>query len=165
MILDLKNLFVSEGAEIKIDHTLDMSDADFSGEYPLKKPVVAKGRIFNKASVVSLVLKIDFEFSAPCDRCGEPATRLHSITIDKILAASIEGDDSDTIITVPGMKLDVDELIFSEVYLSLPTKHLCKETCKGVCAMCGKNLNEGECNCNKKEIDPRLQKLAELLKQ
>ena len=164
LILDLKNLFVSEGAKIVIDRTVDMSDADYSGEYPLKKPVIAKGSISNKASVVTLILKIDYEYSAPCDRCFEPATQKHSITLDKILAASIEGEESDTIITVPDMKLDVDELIFSEVYLSLPTKHLCKETCKGVCATCGKNLNEGECNCNEKEIDPRLQKLAELLK-
>lgn len=164
MILDLKNLFATEGARIEVDHTIDMSDVDFSGEYPLKKPVLAKGRISNKASVVSLDLKIDFQYTAPCDRCYESATHSHSITIDKILAASIEGDDSDTIIIVPGMKLDVDELIYSEVILSLPTKHLCKETCKGICSMCGKNLNEGECDCNKKEIDPRLQKLADLLK-
>ena len=164
MILDLKNLFVTDGAKIDIDHSLDMSEVDFSGEHPLKVPVKAGGKIFNKASVVTLNLEIDFDYDAPCDRCYEQATHSHKLTIDKILAASIEGEDSDTIFVVPDMKFDVDDFIYQEVILSVPAKHLCKETCKGICSMCGKNLNEGECNCNKKEIDPRLQKLADLLK-
>ena len=77
---------------------------------------------------------------------------------------SLVRQESDTIIEVPGMKLDVDELVYTEVVLSLPTKHLCKDTCKGLCDMCGKNLNEGDCDCVKTEIDPRLSALADLLK-
>ena len=40
---------------------------------------------------------------------------------------------------------------------------LCSEDCKGLCAVCGKNLNEGPCDC-KPEPDPRLAVLAQLLK-
>ena len=76
----------------------------------------------------------------------------------------IEGEDSDTILLVPGMKLDLDELVYSEVMMSLPMKHLCNAECKGICFKCGKNLNEGKCDCPEKEIDPRLQALADLLK-
>lgn len=165
MILDLKSIFAESGKSLPIDCVLDMSEVDHSGLFPLKKPVTAKGSVFNKASVVSLKLQIDFEYDAPCDRCGRDTARVHSVLVDKSLAPSIEGEDSDTIITVPGMKLDVDELIFSEVILGLPTKHLCTETCKGICVKCGKDLNEGDCGCNKKEIDPRLQALADLLNE
>ncbi|MBR2488852.1 MAG: DUF177 domain-containing protein, partial [Clostridia bacterium] len=45
----------------------------------------------------------------------------------------------------------------------LPMKHLCSEKCKGICSKCGKNLNDGKCECPEKEIDPRLQILADLL--
>ena len=62
------------------------------------------------------------------------------------------------------MKLDLDELVYSEVVVSVPMKHLCKEDCKGICEKCGKNLNEGECGGPKREIDPRLSALADLLK-
>ena len=61
------------------------------------------------------------------------------------------------------MKLDLNELVYSEVIVSLPMKHLCKDDCKGICVKCGKNLNEGRCDCPEKEIDPRLSALAELL--
>ena len=32
---------------------------------------------------------------------------------------------------------------------------LCKDDCEGLCAKCGKNLNEGECSCDTRETDPR----------
>ena len=53
----------------------------------------------------------------------------------------------------------------NKVYMSLPTKFLCKSDCAGLCVKCGKNLNDGACNCSHKEIDPRLAKLADLLNQ
>ncbi len=163
MILDLKRIFATEGSVLKIEHSIDMSDVDFMGNYPLKKPIKISGSVFNKASVVSLNLLIEYTFAAPCDRCGVDTEHNHTVIIDKLLATAIERQESDTIITVPDMKLDVDEFVYSEVILDLPSKHLCKENCKGICFKCGKNLNDGECGCTTKEVDPRLAKLMELL--
>lgn len=163
MVLDLKRIFATDNSVLQIEHTLDMSDVDFMGNFPLKNPVKINGSISNKASVVSLNLLIEYEFSAPCDRCGIDAVHSHTVSVDKLLATAIERQESDTIITVPDMKFDVDEFVYSEVILDLPSKHLCKETCKGICCKCGKNLNEGDCGCSNKEVDPRLSKLMELL--
>ncbi len=163
MTLELKKIFANENASLQIDYELDLSNVDYAGGFPLKRPVSVKGSVSNKASVVLLLLEIKYEFSAMCDRCGVDCLKEYTVNLERSLAVSIEGEQSDTIITVPDMKLDLDELVYSEVILSLPTKHLCKEDCKGICLKCGKNLNEGSCNCEVKEIDPRLAKLAELL--
>lgn len=163
MILDLKRIFATEGSVLNIEHSLDMSDVDFMGNYPLKNPIKITGSVFNKASVVSLNLDLEYTFAAPCDRCGVDAAHNHTVNVDKLLATAIERQESDTIITVPDMKLDVDEFVYSEVILDLPSKHLCSENCKGICFKCGKNLNEGECGCDTREVDPRLAKLMELL--
>lgn len=163
MVLDLKCVFGNNGASLSVEHTLDMSDTDFFGTRPLKTPVVTRGRVFNSAGVVTLSVDICYEFTAPCDRCGKEVSREFKIPFERSLAVSIEAEESDTIIAVPDMKLDLDELVFSEVYVDLPTKHLCSEDCRGICPKCGKNLNDGDCGCPKKEIDPRLSKLAELL--
>ena len=163
MILDLKRIFATENSVLEVNHSLDMSDVDFMGNYPLKDPIKITGLVSNKASVVSLNLNIEYTFAAPCDRCGVFAQHNHTVIIDKLLATAIERQESDTIITVPDMKLDVDEFVYSEVILDLPSKHLCNEDCKGICFKCGKNLNEGECGCNTREVDPRLAKLMELL--
>lgn len=163
MIIDLKRIFVNENSSLPIEYSLDMSNVDFSGVYPLKKPVEIIGTVSNKASLVELDARINYVFEAPCDRCGVDCAEKHTLHIQKSLAPSIEGEESDSILLVPDMKLDLDELVYSEVIVSLPMKHLCKDDCKGICAKCGKNLNEGKCDCPEKEIDPRLSALAELL--
>lgn len=163
MFLDLKKIFANEGATLPIEYEMDMSNTDYSGDFPLKQPVKISGLISNRASMVELQLRIDYIFSADCHRCGTFCESSHTLNLLKTLAVSVESEENDTIITVGDMQLDLDELVFSEVYMSLPTKHLCRDACKGICAKCGKNLNDGECDCVKKEIDPRLAKLAELL--
>ena len=41
--------------------------------------------------------------------------------------------------------LDLTDDIRSEIILEYPIKPLCKAGCKGLCQVCGKNLNEGNC--------------------
>ena len=163
MIIDLKKVFVNDGYCLPLSYALDLSDVEYMGLYPLKKPVSISGNIVNKASVVSLTAEISYEYSAMCDRCGKDTAKVYTVNLDKSLAVSIEGEDSDTIILVPDMKLDLDELLYTEVYGSLPMKHLCHSECKGICFKCGKDLNDGKCNCPDKEVDPRLAALMELL--
>ncbi|MBR4761029.1 MAG: hypothetical protein IK086_00140, partial [Clostridia bacterium] len=100
MILDLRRIFATDNSVMEINGSLDMSDVDYSAGYPLKKPVTFSGSVSNTASVVTLKLNIDFEFSAPCDRCGNDSSGCHSVTIEKSLATSLERQESDTIIIV-----------------------------------------------------------------
>ena len=44
--------------------------------------------------------------------------------------------------------VDLDPVITDRVVLASPSQVLCRKDCKGLCHKCGKNLNEGECNCN-----------------
>ena len=163
MIIDLKRIFVNENSSLPIEYSLDMSNVDFSGCYPLKKPVEIKGSVTNKASLVELDAAVTYIYEADCDRCGVYTAKKHTLHIQKSLAPSIEGEESDSILLTPDMKLDLDELVYSEVIVSLPMKHLCNEGCKGICPKCGKNLNEGKCGCPEKEIDSRLSALVDLL--
>ena len=163
MTLDLRRIFATDNSRLACDGSLDMSDVDVAAGFPLKKPVEYSVLVMNTASVVSLKLDIRFEYSAPCDRCGTDTSVCHTVTVEKSLATSLERQESDTIIAVPDMQLEVDELVYTEVILNLPSKHLCKADCKGLCFKCGKNLNEGDCGCETEEPDPRFAKLRELL--
>ncbi len=58
--------------------------------------------------------------------------------------------------------LDLKEAIRQNILLAIPMKPLCREDCAGLCQSCGKDLNQGQCDCNKAEIDPRWSKLAKL---
>ena len=58
--------------------------------------------------------------------------------------------------------LDLTEAIRQYTLLAVPMKTVCKKDCSGLCPTCGKNLNEGKCDCPTQDIDPRWSKLAEL---
>ena len=165
MTLDLKRIFATDGSTLPFEYEGDMSTVDYAGGFPLQRPVIAQGSVSNEAGLVQLRLEVRYVYEAPCDRCGIFTSKSHSFVFERALATAIEAEESDTILTVPDMKLDVDELVSTEVLVDLPTKHLCREDCKGICSKCGKDLNEGSCACPTKEIDPRLSALADLLKQ
>mgnify|MGYP000559119389 CR=1 FL=1 len=72
------------------------------------------------------------------------------------------GEDSDEIILLEHDEVDLAELARDAFILDMDTKTLCSEDCKGLCPGCGVNLNREPCRC-KKQVDPRLAKLASLL--
>lgn len=55
-----------------------------------------------------------------------------------------------------GKQIELDPIVREQVLLALPMDLLCKEACKGLCAQCGTNLNEQQCSCEQKPVDPRL---------
>lgn len=64
-----------------------------------------------------------------------------------------------------GEELDLSDGLLEQLVLELPIRQLCREDCAGLCPQCGINRNESSCDCRIDNIDPRLAKLAELLRQ
>jgi len=63
-----------------------------------------------------------------------------------------------------GEEIDIDPYVFEEIMLNIPLKALCTESCKGICPVCGKNLNLGECLCEKTGHTILAEKLHTFLK-
>lgn len=163
MLLDLKDVFLTEGTHRLADYELDLSSVAVDGVNPMPKPVSVKAEAVNTAGVVRLIIKAEFLYLRPCDRCYSPISRKMLYTFEHNLAVSLSGDSDDDYIEVPDYTLDLDELVTADILLELPLKYLCKEDCKGLCQSCGANLNEGKCKCSKTTTDPRLEVLKQLL--
>jgi len=58
--------------------------------------------------------------------------------------------------------IDITDVVRDAFILSMPLKSVCKNDCKGLCSVCGHNLNEGKCNCISERIDSRWKKLAKI---
>lgn len=54
-----------------------------------------------------------------------------------------------------GKTLDLDPVVREQVLLALPGYPVCQEACKGLCPVCGVNLNERTCGCDRHVPDPR----------
>ncbi|HEY8208788.1 MAG TPA: DUF177 domain-containing protein [Myxococcaceae bacterium] len=55
-----------------------------------------------------------------------------------------------------GRTIDLDPIVREQVLLALPVSVVCRDECKGLCPVCGQDLNEAECSCERKVVDPRL---------
>jgi DUF177 domain-containing protein len=59
-------------------------------------------------------------------------------------------------------EIDLGQLMREQFYLSLPMKPLCRDDCRGLCPVCGTNLNRGTCECKRDWDDPRFAALRAL---
>ena len=162
MIIELESVFNTEGMKVPFDYELSLSEVSVSGFTPITAPVRVSGSIENRAGIVNLIAKADLVYEAPCDRCATDVKRDYSFPVEHTLVVALESGDNDDFLEVPNMRLNLDELVEEDVNLALPSKYLCNEECKGLCAKCGKNLNDGPCDC-KKDVDPRMAALLSLL--
>ena len=163
MLLDLKKVFSDEGASSSFDYGMDLSSTNINGCYPFVSPVSVKGIVKSHDGFAQLNADISFEFSIPCDRCTKQINNQYHYTFSHVLVLSLENEDDDDYIQVQNYKLDLDELMRANILLELPSKYLCSEDCKGLCPVCGKNLNDEVCNCDLHQIDPRLEVLKKLI--
>jgi uncharacterized protein len=67
--------------------------------------------------------------------------------------------------TYSGKVIDLDPILREQVALALPGYPVCQESCKGLCPVCGTNLNERECGCDRHVPDPRWAALEKLKRQ
>jgi uncharacterized protein len=74
-------------------------------------------------------------------------------------------DDDFVILPKTTGEYDISQRVREAILLELPLKPLCSETCKGLCPMCGVNLNEGECDCTPDKTDERWDSLKQLFDQ
>ena len=161
MILDISDVISCENKEITKEVQIEFdSFVSRLGEFPIIEKAPIELRIANRdGSKLLITGTVDFAASIPCSRCLEEVpTRIH-FDIEKEFClenSAIHDEEMEEIDYLIGFDLDIDRLIYGEILVNWPMKVLCKEDCKGICKVCGMNLNKGDCNCQKTELDPRM---------
>lgn len=160
--IELEPVFNNEGSTRPLDFHIDMSGFYFNGGYPFVDKVHIVGEVKNSTDIVSIIAKANFTLNLTCDRCAAEFSRTFSIPVEHVLVTELNDDDNDEFIVVDSMHYDLEPLITEDIILNMPTKVLCREDCLGICHRCGKNLNDGPCDCGR-EYDPRWDALQQLL--
>lgn len=163
MLIDVKNLLKEQSGRLDFDYMTPspepFDDIEFTGDTHIT------GYVLNQGGYLSLSADATLPFRTHCSRCWKDVETTFSLHFDKSLAVknTLENEDNDDYLIITDFKVDLDTPLLEAAMLEFPYTFLCKEDCKGLCAKCGKDLNEGECSCPKKEIDPRLEILKKLL--
>ena len=163
MLFELKTVFQNEGETKSLRYELDMSAIDTDGFFPFTEPVIVSAEAHNRTGIVTLELACKFTYDRVCDRCGEDASGIMEPVFEHKLVQSLADEGNDDYIETPDFVIELDDIVISDILLTLPRKNLCKEDCRGLCPSCGKNLNLGDCGCDRRTVDPRLEILKQLM--
>ena len=123
---------------------------------------MGEGFIVNNAGALTLRGTLSAAMRCVCDRCAAEFDREVSYPLDIPLASELQDEENPDYFLLEGDELDLEELLETVFILNMDTRFLCRDDCKGLCSRCGKNLNEGPCDC-RTESDPRLAVLEQLL--
>jgi len=107
------------------------------------KPIIFNGTLRKGEDFVEIEGTIETEYETNCHACGEKANCNMKFDIFETFRREPAEDEYELV----GSEVDFDEMILENIRLNLPIKILCKEECKGICTMCGKNLNLESCDC------------------
>jgi len=144
----------AEGLRLEIKDESWFPDHELQRTGPVRAIVVLKR---NGTDRVLLSGKIKTSIAFACDRCLENYTMdlENSFNIDLEYSAGSMPDPSEHEISPSEMDMiylqapviDIFEILSQQVFLMIPEKHLCQESCQGLCPRCGANLNLETCDC------------------
>lgn len=158
MKIDVTDLMKRKSAHKTIDLDVELEGFDFDHEYmKIVKPIQFRGQLDMLGDFFELQGNITGTIELTCSRCLVKYPHELNIEVDEKFSNDKETvDRDDEIIFMDSDTLDITEIVLNNIILSLPIKRLCKEACKGLCPVCGTDLNKSSCGCVTEEVDPRL---------
>lgn len=161
MKLNIGSILKNEGSVLNISETVELGKLEYLGNtFDFKAPLQVEGSIRSFGGTLELTGNISGEYTSFCDSCGCEVDGRLDIPVDETVNRELEDFDSECF-ALNGSTLDISGLINALVWENLPMRLLCREDCKGLCSICGCDLNKTVCNCDHTVYDPRLAILRE----
>lgn len=171
MLVNLTDVFANEGQvqEMAVPYDADAFTSQH-GTFDVKEKSPIALKLSNIGQSKALVQgKARLAFALACDRCLREVDYTFDLSFDyEAVPPDYTGGDNDGDLSselIEGYHLNVDELVNNELLLEWPMKVLCKEECRGICKVCGKNQNDGECGCDDFVPDPRMEAIMDLFNE
>ena len=166
MQIRLQELATMPGHRARFDYTIDLSQEEVGFEFPFQQPVRLEGEVSDDAGAITLSATVYAHVTTRCARCGRPVEYDKETDVEFLLVKELEGEEEDLrddVYLVESDAVELDDILIPELIMDMEMSVLCDEDCKGLCPKCGKNLNQGDCGCVVKEVDPRLAVLQKFL--
>ncbi len=144
-------------ADVPADDPL-FEDVDFV----LAEPVRVRGRLSESGpGRYYWHGRLRSTLAASCRRCLADVPLRLDAEVRALFTEDPAEDETEYGVPADAAELELREMVREELILAVPEYVLCREECKGLCAQCGKDLNDGPCSCGP-EPDPRWAALEEL---
>ena len=156
-MVDLTDVILTEGKKSVYTAELGLGSLSYAaGDFRIMEKSPVKLTVENKGSrKIELSVETVLNVMIPCARCLKLVE--HRLNIQSSYETELDNNEY-----IDGYNLDVDQLIHDESLLIWPERVLCREDCKGLCDICGHDLNDGPCGCEHTEADPRMAKILDI---
>lgn len=114
---------------------------------------------------VTVTGNVQLSIQTSCSRCVEPVRIELSPYVSLVLSPADKISDEDDDLeheTYRDDEIDLSNYLMEQIAISLPIKVVCNEDCKGLCTICGTNLNQETCTCESEKVNPRFAILKNL---
>ena len=160
-ILDLGRLGLSSGEGRRLDLEVGIDPLELGGQRYLAGSPAVRLDVSRTGGGYSLRLRCEVRLEGPCMRCLSTAEG--SVSLDAWEVEQAGGGEELDSPYVEGDDLRLGDWTRDALVLALPAQVLCRESCLGLCAECGADLNEaGPGHGHERARDPRWAKLGEL---
>lgn len=159
MLVDLSHVLKTEGVKVTKEAPVEMTSFESGmGTFPVISASPVALAFSNIGSdKVRVEGNVKLAFQANCDRCLTEVSTVLDLKVDRVAAVLGKAEEeADELALSEDCKLDTEALVRNEILINWPTKILCKEDCRGICPICGRNLNTGDCGCDTFVPDPRM---------
>lgn len=137
---------------IRIENDLDLND------------LVGFARMTRTAQGLLAQVKMHATLQAECVRCLTDFQQPLSIDFTELYAFSRNSITDSNLLLPDDANIDIGPLVREYMLLEFPISPLCRSDCKGLCPICGENLNEVPYHQHEEDLDPRLSNLKTFLK-
>jgi uncharacterized protein len=163
-VLELGRFGLSSGEARSLELTVAIGDIQLAGQRyaAVESRVPVRLDITRMLGGWTLRLRYAVRMEGPCMRCLEDAHREMRVDSREIHQPD-GGDDELNSPYIVGDDLDLHAWARDALVLELPTQIVCREDCRGICAICGENLNHaGPEHAHEKAPDVRWSKLSDI---
>lgn len=135
-----------------------------SDELAVEGAVKTVGRMSNAGDVLLLEATMSAQVRRTCGRCLKEFTAVTKAeVVEKFYPAGAENIEQDAFVYDSDV-IDITEPLREGLLLAEPMQALCKQDCRGLCPVCGADLNDDDCGCERFSVDPRLAALKQFIK-
>jgi uncharacterized protein len=99
-------------------------------------------RVTRTAQGLLVQVKMQAYLPSECVRCLTDFAQLLTIDFTDLYAFSLNSVTESGLLLPETGKLDLAPIVRDEMLLAVPISPLCRPDCKGLCPVCGENLNE-----------------------
>ena len=156
MRLNLEDLGLRGGHRYVATYPLEVSPLTIGGA--LHVVIVPEGvtvAVERIAGGYLVDLEADVTVCGPCSRCLAEVCTCVRAEQQEFVTTAAQGwreSDSESSPFVDGVVVDLVGLSREAIVLATPDRMICSEECKGLCPVCGTDLNQGECSCGTLEV-------------